>query len=55
MFDLIHAMRTRIITAPAFTGEKVIGAILFERPWTGEIGGKPSANSCGKTGASCPS
>ena len=30
MFDLVHQMRTRIITAPAFNKEKVIGAILFE-------------------------
>jgi fructose-bisphosphate aldolase class I len=43
MFDLIHAMRTRIATAPAFTGEKVIGAILFEKTMDREIGGKPSA------------
>jgi len=43
MFDLIHDMRTRIATAPAFTGEKVIGAILFEMTMDREIGGKPSA------------
>lgn len=43
MFDLIHAMRTRIATAPAFTGDKVIGAILFEQTMDREIGGKPSA------------
>ena len=43
MFDLIHAMRTRIATAPAFTGEKVIGAILFEMTMEREIGGKPAA------------
>lgn len=43
MFDLIHAMRARIATAPAFTGEKVIGAILFEMTMDREIGGKPSA------------
>lgn len=41
MFGLIHAMRSRIITSPAFTGEKVIGAILFERTMDGEAGGKP--------------
>ncbi|HYI64315.1 MAG TPA: fructose bisphosphate aldolase [Allosphingosinicella sp.] len=41
MFGLIHDMRSRIITSPAFTGEKVIGAILFERTMDGEIGGKP--------------
>ena len=43
MFDLIHAMRSRIATAPAFTGDKVIGAILFEQTMDREIGGKPSA------------
>ncbi len=31
MFDLVHAMRSRIITSPAFSGDKVIGAILFEK------------------------
>ncbi|MBK5263826.1 MAG: fructose bisphosphate aldolase [Alphaproteobacteria bacterium] len=41
MFGLIHQMRARIITSPAFTGEKVIGAILFERTMDGEAGGKP--------------
>ena len=43
MFDLIHAMRSRIATAPAFTGDKVVGAILFEMTMDREIGGKPSA------------
>jgi len=43
MFDLIHAMRSRIATAPAFTGDKVIGAILFEMTMDREISGKPSA------------
>ncbi|HEY0115430.1 MAG TPA: fructose bisphosphate aldolase [Allosphingosinicella sp.] len=41
MFGLIHQMRSRIITSPAFTGDKVIGAILFERTMDGEIDGKP--------------
>lgn len=43
MFDEIHAMRARIILAPDFTNEKVIGAILFERTMRGEINGKPTA------------
>ncbi|WP_299353052.1 fructose bisphosphate aldolase [uncultured Shimia sp.] len=43
MFDLIHAMRARIATAPAFTGDKVVGAILFEMTMDREIQGKPSA------------
>ena len=41
MFRLMHEMRVRIMTAPAFTGEKVIGAILFERTMDGEAQGKP--------------
>ena len=41
MFGLIHQMRARIITSPSFTGDKVIGAILFERTMDGEIDGKP--------------
>jgi fructose-bisphosphate aldolase class I len=41
MFALIHSMRSRIITSPCFNGEKVIGAILFERTMDGEAGGKP--------------
>ena len=41
MYALIHNMRTRIITSPCFTGEKVIGAILFERTMDGEADGKP--------------
>ena len=41
MYALIHNMRTRIITSPCFTGEKVIGAILFERTMDGDADGKP--------------
>ncbi len=41
MFKLVHEMRVRIITAPAFTGAKVIAAILFERTMDGEAKGKP--------------
>jgi len=41
MFGLIHQMRCRIITSPAFTGDKVIGAILFERTMDGQVEGKP--------------
>jgi fructose-bisphosphate aldolase class I len=43
MFDLIHAMRARIVKAPAFTGEKVVGAILFEMTMDRAFEGKPSA------------
>ena len=41
MFGLIHAMRSRIISSPCFTGEKVLGAILFERTMDGAVDGKP--------------
>ncbi len=43
MYNLIHAMRARIATAPSFTGNKVIGAILFEMTMDREIDGKPTA------------
>ena len=43
MYDLIHAMRSRIVQAPAFTGERIVGAILFENTMDREIGGMPSA------------
>ena len=42
MFDLIHQMRSRIITSPCFGGGKVIGAILFERTMDGQVDGKPT-------------
>jgi fructose-bisphosphate aldolase class I len=42
MFDLIHDMRSRIITAPSFGSGKVIGAILFERTMDGQVAGKPT-------------
>ena len=41
MFRLMHEMRVRIISAPAFTGDKVIAAILFERTMDGQAQGKP--------------
>jgi fructose-bisphosphate aldolase class I len=41
MFELVHEMRVRIISAPHFTGDKVIAAILFERTMDGEAKGKP--------------
>lgn len=43
MFDLIHQMRARIIKSPAFTGDKVMGAILFEQTMDREIDGVPTA------------
>jgi fructose-bisphosphate aldolase, class I len=44
MFDLMHAMRTRIVTSPAFTGDKVLGAILFEQTMDREVEGTGSAD-----------
>jgi fructose-bisphosphate aldolase, class I len=41
MFALIHQMRSRIVTAPSFSGQKVLGAILFEKTMDGEADGKP--------------
>ena len=43
MFDLVHQMRSRIITSPVFTGERVLGAILFEGTMDRDIEGVPSA------------
>jgi len=43
MYDMIHAMRSRIIKSPAFTGDKVIGAILFEQTMDRDIDGIPTA------------
>jgi len=42
MYGLIHQMRSRIITSPAFASGKVIGAILFERTMDGQVEGKPT-------------
>jgi fructose-bisphosphate aldolase class I len=41
MFARMHEMRVRVMTAPAFTGDTVIGVILFERTMDGEVQGKP--------------
>ena len=43
MYDLVHKMRVRIISSPVFNGEKVLGAILFERTMDGDAHGKPVA------------
>jgi fructose-bisphosphate aldolase class I len=43
MFDLIHAMRSRIMTSPSFGGDRVLGAILFEMTMDREVQGMPSA------------
>ncbi|RCS49283.1 fructose bisphosphate aldolase [Bremerella cremea] len=44
MFDLVHQMRTRVITSPGFTGERILGAILFEGTMNREIEGQPTAD-----------
>jgi len=44
MFDLIHAMRSRMITSPAFDGRRVLGAILFEGTMERDIEGVPAAD-----------
>ena len=43
MFDLVHAMRCRICESPAFTGERILGAILFEMTLDRDVAGKNSA------------
>jgi fructose-bisphosphate aldolase class I len=44
MFDLIHEMRSRIIKSPAFNGDRVLGAILFEQTMDREIDGQPTGD-----------
>lgn len=44
MFALIHAMRSRIVTSPAFNGDRILGAILFEQTMDREIEGRGSAD-----------
>jgi fructose-bisphosphate aldolase class I len=43
MFGVVHQMRTRIITSPAFTGDRILGAILFENTMDRKIEGQPTA------------
>ncbi len=50
MFELIHQMRVRIITAPSFNGRKVLAAILFEKTMDGEAGGLPVPAALWKRG-----
>lgn len=44
MFNLIHQMRSRVITSPSFTSEHILAAILFQRTMESKINGKPSAD-----------
>lgn len=48
MFDMIHAMRSRMITSPAFSGERVLGAILFEGTMDREIAAWEVPRSSGR-------
>ena len=43
MFDLVHAMRTRVLTSPAFDGSRVLAAILFEQTMERDVAGAPTA------------
>ena len=44
MFRLVHEMRTRVITSPSFDGNRILGAILFERTMNSEISGRGSVD-----------
>ncbi len=49
MFDLVHEMRTRIITSPAFNGDRILAAILFENTMDRQIEGQPTAEYLWRT------
>jgi fructose-bisphosphate aldolase class I len=49
MMDLVHQMRTRIVSSPAFNGDRVVGAILFEATMDREFNGQPAAEYLWKT------
>src|SRR5437868_3735250 len=44
MFAIMHQMRTRIMTSPSFTGERILGAILFENTMDRDVEGQPTAD-----------
>ena len=44
MFTIVHQMRTRIITSPSFTGDRILAAILFENTMDRKIEGQPTAD-----------
>src|SRR6516162_5622955 len=44
MFAIVHQMRSRIITSPSFTGQRILGAILFEKTLDSDIQGQPTAD-----------
>jgi fructose-bisphosphate aldolase class I len=55
MFKVMHEFRVRIITSPAFNGQKVLGSILFERTMDGEVKGKPVPAYLWEDRGWCPS
>ena len=55
MLDLVHEMRTRIITSPSFDGARILGAILFEDTMNRYIEGTPTGITSGTSRASCRS
>ena len=56
MFDLVHEMRTRIITSPAFDGDRIVGAILFEMTrWTARSRAVRRPTTSGTSSRSCRS
>ncbi|MBX7454345.1 fructose bisphosphate aldolase [Mycolicibacterium sp. 3033] len=44
MFDLVHEMRSRIVTSPSFDGDRILGAILFEDTMDRDVDGRPTAD-----------
>lgn len=55
MFDLVHAMRERIVTSPSFGGDHILAAILFEKTMDRTFDGQPAADYLGSARMSCPS
>ena len=53
MFDLVHQMRTRIMTSPAFSGEFILGAILFEQTMERKVKACTPQTISGTKKASC--
>src|SRR5579862_216533 len=51
MFAMVHQMRARIITSPAFNGDRILGAILFENTMDQEIQGQPRPTTSGTQNA----
>lgn len=54
MFDLVHEMRTRIITSPSFTSDHILAAILFEMTMDRKIEESPPVITCGRRRALFP-